>query len=333
MLNALGPSLDYYKANFGPYQFDNLRIVEYPGYTNYAQAFAGTIPYSETYGFIADFTDPKTVDHVTATTAHELAHQYWAHQLTPAQMEGSMILTETLANYSAFMMLKHLRPDQLRAALEYQRDRYLGWRYAGYLREPPLMRVETESWIGYSKGSLVMYTLQARLGEDAVNRALRSLLSQYKFKGPPYPRSLDLVNALRAEAKTAEEQNLITDLFERVVLYDLKVETPTAVQRPDGKWDVTVPVEAKKLLVDTKGAENETAFEERIEVGLFTADPGVEGVDARNMIIMERRPIRSGAQILKFVTDRKPAFAAIDPNNYYIDRNSRDNVAELAGPG
>ena len=29
-----------------------------------AQAFAGTIPYSETYGFIADFRNPETIDHV-----------------------------------------------------------------------------------------------------------------------------------------------------------------------------------------------------------------------------------------------------------------------------
>jgi hypothetical protein len=246
MLAALPPSLDYYQASFGPYQFDHLRIVEYPGYANYAQAFAGTIPYSETYGFISDFRAKETVDHVTATTAHELAHQYWAHQLTPADMEGSMILTEMLANYSALMMLKHVHPDQLRPALAYMRDRYLGWRAAGTVNEPPLVRVETESWVGYQKGALAMYLLEERMGEDAVNRALRGLLARYKFKGPPYPRSSDLVEALRAEAKTADEQSLITDLFERVVLYDLKVGEPSIAKRPDGKWDVTIPVDAKK---------------------------------------------------------------------------------------
>ena len=326
MLSALGPSLDYYKANFGPYQFDHLRIVEYPGYTNYAQAFAATIPYSETYGFIADFRDPQTVDHVTGTTAHELAHQYWAHQVTAADMQGSMVLSETLANYSALMMLKHLRQDQLRDALDYMRDRYLGWRATGS-SEPPLMRVETQNWIGYQKGALAMYLLQERMGEDAVNRALRNLLERYKFKGPPYPRSIDLVNFLRAEAKTTEEQDLITDLFERVVLYDLKVEEPTAVKRADGKWDVTVPVVAKKYSVDPSGVETEADLGERIELGLFSADPSAHGSDAKNVIVMERRPIHSGAQVLRFVTDQVPTYAGIDPYNYYIDRNSYDNVA------
>ena len=332
MLDALGPSLDYYRAAFGPYQFDHVRIVEYPGYANNAQAFAGTIPYSETYGFIADFDRPETIDHVTATTAHELAHQYWAHQIIGADVEGSMVLSETLANYSALMMLGKIRGDaELHRALKYTRDRYLGWRAAtGSAGEPPLVRVENQTWIGYQKGALAIYLLQERMGEEAVNRALRALLARYKFKGAPYPRSVDLVDALRAEAKTTEDQNLITDLFERVTLYDLKVTEPTAVQRADGKWDVTVPVEAKKYSVDKRGRETETPLDERIEIGLFRADPGSDAFDAKDVIVMERRPIRSGAQVVKFVTDRKPTYAGIDPYNYYIDRNSRDNVAALA---
>ena len=334
MLDALAASLDYCQASFGPYPFDHVRIVEYPGYANFAQAFAGTIPYSETYGFIADFRDPKTVDFVTGTTAHELAHQYWAHQVVGADMEGSMLLSETLANYSALMMLRKLRGDaELRRALEYMRDRYLGWRAAaGSAGEPPLARVEDQSWISYQKGALAMYLVQERLGEAAVNRALRSLLERYRFKGPPYARSLDLVEALRAEAHTDEEQHLITDLFERVVLYDLKVAEPTAVRRADGKWDVTVPVVAKKYSVDERGTEVETTLGEGIEVGLFAANPWSDAFAAKDVIILERRPIRSGAQALTFVTDRRPAYAGIDPYGYYIDRNSRDNVQPVAGP-
>lgn len=334
MLDALAASLDHYQSSFGPYQFGHMRIVEYPGYANNAQAFAGTVPYSETYGFIADFQAPETVDHVTATTAHELAHQWWAHQITGADMEGSMVLSETLANYSALVMLRKLRGEgELRRALRFTLDRYLGWRAAGgSLDEPPLARVEDEAWIGYQKGALAMYLLQVRLGEDRVNRALRSLLGRYRFKGAPYPRSADLVAALRAEARTDEEQNLITDLFERVVLYDLKAAAPTAIRRADGRWDVTVPVEAKKYEVDGRGGETETAFDERIEIGLFTAEPGSDAFDARHVIVMERRPIRPGAQVLRFVTDRRPTHAGIDPYNYYIDRNSGDNVSRLVGP-
>jgi ABC-2 type transport system permease protein len=175
-----------------------------------------------------------------------------------------------------------------------------------------------------------MHLLRERLGEEAINRALRSLLARYRFKGAPYPRSIDLVEALRAEATTDEEQRLITDLFERVVLYDLKVAEPSAIRRADGRWDVTVPVEAKKYAVDERGVETETPLAERIEVGLFAAEPGRDAIDSKHLIVMERRPIRSGAQVLRFVTDRRPTHAGIDPYNYYIDRNSRDNVMRLA---
>jgi aminopeptidase N len=192
------------------------------------------------------------------------------------------------------------------------------------------MRVEAESWIAYQKGALAMYLLQERLGEDAVNRALRNLLQRYRFKGAPYPRSMDLVAALRAEARTTEDQNLITDLFERVILYDLKVTAPRAIRRGDGKWDVLVPVEAKKYAVDGLGVETETTLAEHIEVGLFTAEPSGNQFESKNVIVMERRPIHSGAQVLKFVTDRRPTYAGIDPFNYYIDRNSGDNVRPFA---
>ena len=110
------------------------------------------------------------------------------------------------------------------------------------------------------------------------------------------------------------------------------IATPTAVRRADGKWDVAVPVNARKVVVDERGAETETALAERIEVGLFTAEPGRDGFDSSHVVVMERRPIRSGAQVVRFVTDRRPTHAGVDPYSYYIDRSSRDNVRRLAGP-
>ncbi|MGA8810038.1 MAG: M1 family aminopeptidase [Thermoanaerobaculia bacterium] len=330
MLDALAASLDYYQANFGPYQFDYVRIVEFPGYRSFAQAFAGTIPYSESMGFVADFRAPETIDFVTFTTAHELAHQYWPHQVMGAATEGSALLSEGLANYSALMVVQQLNgEDRIRRALQYQLDRYLSGRaYAS--EEPPLARVGNENYLDHRKSALVMYLVQKRLGEDAVNRALRTMLGRYRFKGPPYVRSIDFINILRGEATTPEQQALITDLFERVTLYDLKVSQPAAVRRPDGKWDVTVPVEAKKFYVSGKGTESETPLAESIEIGLFTAEPGRDTFDKSNVILLERHPIRSGRQLLKFVSERKPTFAGVDPYNFYIDRNSADNVQPVS---
>ncbi|HEX6095487.1 MAG TPA: M1 family aminopeptidase [Thermoanaerobaculia bacterium] len=329
MLDAMTASLDYYQANFGPYQFDHFRIVEFPGYEGYAQAFAGTIPFSESVGFIADYDEPDTLDYVTGITAHEFAHQWWPNQMIAAEMEGYTVFVETLAQYSAHMVMKKLRgEDQIRRYLQYELHRYLQGR-AWSEDEPPLARVIGQDHISYRKGAMVMHLLTRRLGEDGVNRALRSMLARYKFKGAPYPRTLDLIAALRAEAKTPEDQALITDLWERITLYDMKVAGPTATRRPDGKWDVTVPVEAKKFYADAKGAETETPLAERIEVGLFTSWPGLDAFDQSHVILMERQPIRSGRQVLKFVSDRKPLYAGVDPYNYYVDRDAGNNLAAV----
>jgi ABC-2 type transport system permease protein len=329
MLDALAASLDYYQVNFGPYQFDHARIVEFPGYLSFAQAFGGTIPYSEEVGFVSDYTTPDAMDYVTYLTAHEFAHQYWAHQVAGADMEGRELLSETLAQYSAQMVLKKLRgEDHMRRYMQYELDRYLDGRANGN-NEPPLIRVDGQDYVTYRKGALAMYLLQERLGEAAVNRALRSVVDRYRFKDAPFPRSLDLVAALRAVATTQEDQNLITDLFERLPLYQLEVGEPTAARRADGKWDVTVPVDAKKFYGDGKGGETQTPLAERIEIGLFTALPGRDVFDAADVMLLDRYPVRSGRQFFRFVTDRKPTHAGVDPYNYYIDRSSADNVAAV----
>ena len=330
MLDAMAGSFDYYVANFGPYQFDHFRIVEFPAYAGYAEAFAGTIPFSESVGFRIDYSQPNTIDAVSGMTAHEFAHQWFPHQMLPAEVEGYSFLGETLAQYSAHMVIKKLRgEDQIRRYLQFDLDRYLGGR-AWATHEPTLSRVlGGEGYVAYRKGALVMYLLQKRLGEDAVNRALRNVLAHHKFKGAPYARTLDFIAAFRAEADTPEEQALITDLFERITLYDLKTDSATIAQRPDGRWDVTIGVEAKKHYADGQGHETETPLNESIEVGLFTALPGLDTFDASNVIMMERQPIHSGRQVLKFVTDRKPAYAGVDPYNFYIDRDPGDNVVEV----
>ncbi|HEY0142206.1 MAG TPA: ABC transporter permease [Thermoanaerobaculia bacterium] len=332
MLDAMAASLDYYQPNFGPYQQDHFRVIEFPGYRGYAEAFAGTIAFSESAGFTGQYTREDSFDFVTGMTVHEFAHQWWPGQMAGAEMEGYMVFVETLAQYSAHMVMNQLHgEDRIRPYLQYELHRYLGGR-ASETNEPPLARVGGQSYIAYRKGALVMYLLTKRIGEDGVNRALRNMLARYKFKGAPYPRTLDLIAAFRAEAKSDEDQALITDLFERVTLYDLAVSQPTATPRPDGKWDVTLPVEAKKFYVTGKGVETEAPLDERIEVGLFTAEPGGLAFDKSHVLLMERHPIRSGKQVLKFVSDKQPLYAGVDPYNYYIDRDAGDNVSAVAVP-
>lgn len=330
MQKSLKTSLAYYQRNFGPYQFGYARIIEFPGYQSFAQAFAGTMPYSESIGFAADVRDPETIDYVSYITAHEVGHQYWAHQIVGADLQGQTLLSETLAQYSALMVMKELfGEDKIRRFLKFELDRYLGGRKGDPLPEQPLIRVENQQHIHYRKGSLVMYLLQHRLGEDAVNRALSRLAARYKFKGAPYPRSLDLIAELRKEAKTPEDQALITDLFEKITIYDFKAKEATSTKRADGKWVTRITVEAGKFYADGKGVETAAKLAESIEIGAFTARPGTGAFAKQNVLSMQRMPVRGGSQVIEIVTAQKPAFAGVDPYNFYIDRDADDNVVAV----
>ncbi|MGE5564126.1 MAG: M1 family aminopeptidase [Bacillota bacterium] len=329
MLNAMGTALDYYRAHFGPYQFNYARIVEFPGYNSFAQAFAGTMPYSETIGFNANTDDPTKIDFTSYVVSHEMAHQYWAHQVVGGDMQGGTSMSETLAQYSALMVMKHMYgPDKIRRFLKYELDSYLRNRAGEAVEELPLERVEDQPYIHYRKGSLVMYLLQERLGEDAVDRALSRFLANWRFKGPPYPRSIDMVAEFRKEAKTRAQQQLITDLFEKITLYDLKVKDAVTKKDGDG-WTTTLTIAADKYYADGKGKETKATLNEPIEIGLFTARPGLGEFSQKNVIVFGLKPIHSGTQAITIHTKAKPTFAGVDPYNFYVDRNSDDNVKEV----
>lgn len=333
MLDATEESLVYFQKNFGPYQFDHARIIEFPGYAMFAQAFAGTVPYSERIGFLADITDPDDIDYVTYVTAHEFGHQYWAHQLISAEMQGGTMMVETMAQYSALMVMKTLfGEDKIRRFLKYELDNYLNARGNETLEELPLNKVEDQGYIHYRKGAVVMYLLQDRLGEDRVNSMLAALLDRYRFQGPPYATSTDLVEGFRSLARNDEERQLVTDLLEKITIYDLRADSATVRERDDGRFETEITIAAAKFYADGLGKESDADLDDEIDIGLFTAKPGQGAFDSEAVLYKKQHRITSGPQKIRVVTEERPLFAGVDPYNKYVDRNSDDNIAGVTGP-
>jgi len=331
MLDAMQSSLGYYRENFGPYQFDHARIIEFPGYASFAQAFAGTMPWSENLGFVANLADPGEIDYVTYIAAHEFGHQYWGHQLISAEQQGGTMLVETLAQYSALMVMKDLfGDDQIRRFLKFELDNYLTSRGSEVLEELPLERVENQGYIHYRKGSVAMYLLQDRLGEDRVNAMLAGLLNQYRFKSQPYASSSELVDGFYSLARDDAERDLVRDLLQNITVYELKAENAVITERDDGRFETTITVSAAKFYADGKGIETEADLADEIEIGLFTQRPGDAVFEKENVLFLERRSITSGEQDITVVTDKRPTFVGVDPYNKYVDRNSDDNVTDVS---
>lgn len=329
MLTGMKKSLALFSEQFSPYQFRQARILEFPSYANFAQSFANTIPYSENLGFLTQLGDADKIDVATYVTAHEIAHQWWGHQLVPSNQQGATMLVESFAQYSALLVMERMYgAEQIRKFLKYELDNYLRNRGSEVVEELPLARVENQPYIHYRKGSLAMYWLKEIVGEATVNRALSQLLAQYAFKAAPYPNTRDFLRILRGLAGP-EHDALITDLFEKITLVDVRATAATATRRADGKYDVAIDIDARKLYADGKGVETEAPLDEPFDIGVFTAEPGAAGFTAGSVLVMERRPIKTGKQTVTVVVDRAPAWAGVDPYNKRIDRNSDDNVRKV----
>ena len=323
MVAGIKKSLDYYTVKLGPYQHHQVRIVEFPRYEQFAQSFPNTIPYSESIGFIARVDDakPDDIDYPFYVTAHEVAHQWWAHQVISGDVQGATMLSESMAQYSALMVMKHeYGADKMKRFLRYELDRYLHGRGAARRAEMPLVRVENQTYVHYAKGSLAMYALQDYIGEDAVDAALAKLLAKHRFQPPPYPDARELVADLRA-ATPPEYPHLIEDLFETITLYENRATHASSTHRADGKYDVVIDVRAKKLRATELGGETEVPIDDFIDVGVVDKDGKV--------LALERKKIDAPESRFTLTVDAEPAKAGIDPLNKLIDRMPDDNLTRV----
>jgi hypothetical protein len=77
MLAAMKISLDQFNQRFSPFQFRQVRILEFPAPARFAQSFANTVPFAESIGFTQDYDEARsaeTLDQVSYIVAHELGH-------------------------------------------------------------------------------------------------------------------------------------------------------------------------------------------------------------------------------------------------------------------
>lgn len=328
MLMSLKDSLDYFNSAFGPYQHQQLRIIEFPGYRQFAQAFANTVPYSEQIGFISDLRNEDEIDMPYYVTAHEMAHQWWGHQVGSANVQGSAVIPETLAQYSALRVMERKYGEvKLRKFLKYELDRYLRDRGNERVEEMPLLRAENQGYIHYRKGSVVMMSLKDRLGVAVLDHNLKNFLQEFQYKQTPYPTTLDLVRHLKAGV-SAQDQAFIDDLFVNITLYDLRLKEVVREELPDGQLKLSLTIHAAKLTADGKGVETEQPLSELIDIGVFDQDPDDFGKQPKQLY-GQKHLLKSGENKLDIIVSKEAKFVGVDPLIKLIDRDAADNIYKL----
>lgn len=328
MMKSLEKSLEYYTRNFGPYFHRQCRIIEFPRYSSFAQSFPGTMPYSEGIGFIIDLrkvTD-EDIDEVYYVVAHEMGHQYWAHQLCGANMQGSEMMSEGFAQYSALMVMeKEYGKDKMKKFLKYEMDGYLRGRSSEFEAERPIIQTEHQQYIHYQKASVVLYYLKEMIGEDKVNLALHSLLDSFAYREPPYAVSLAADRAFRRQTPDSL-QYLIDDLFEHITLFSNRLLDAKA-EKSGNEYVVTLHTTSEKFTADSLGKETAVPVNDYIDIGVF-AEPGPHQNMGKPLAI-QRVKVTNKDNTYTFHVAQKPWQAGIDPYNYLIDRIPDDNVKKV----
>ena len=324
MIDAARKSLTYNSANFGPYRHRHLRIVELPRYVRDATSFPGLIAFSEAMGFNARLDGHEAIDYPFYVTAHEVAHQWWGQQLVGANVQGVGTLHETLAQYSALMVMEHeIGREKLRRVLEHELDWYLRGRAAERGLESPLARVERQDYVYYHKGALAMYALRDAAGEERLNAALSRFLSSHASGGPPYATTAELLAAVRPAVPEASG-SLVADLFENITMFDTKVDAATFTERTDHTFLVRLDATFRKLQADSVGVERKVPVDDWIDIAIYGED---------KPLFVERRRVHTSPLALEIVVDRRPTWVTIDPYYKLIERDRGDNGRAVVSAG
>jgi hypothetical protein len=167
---------------------------------------------------------------------------------------------------------------------------------------------------------MVMYALQEYIGEDKVNRAAANFIKKYQFKGAPYPNALDFYSCIKDETPDSMF-TMLDDMFKRISVFNNSCKSAIAMPTKDKKFMVNLELDLHKYYADSIGNEKSVPLNDWIDIG---------AVDENDSLLFSKRIKVTGNKMsCKFVMDKKPYKAGIDPLNYLIDKDGKDNLAKL----
>ena len=329
---AYKDGLNYYSNAYGNYQFEQLRLLEFPKYRTFAQSFPNTVSYSEAFGYTADFRNADDFDYAYFVTAHELAHQWWGHQVTPNRTRGSNLISEALAEYTALILCeKKYGRDNMKRFLKQELDSYLRGRANETKKENAFIDCN-RAYEWYYKGSLILYGLRDLIGEDSLNAALKQFRSQWAFKDtPPFPGSHDLYNVLQQRVPDSLKYYL-EDTWKHITLYDNKILDVKS--KPTGNKDentITLKIFSQKMYADSSGSESPAPhMNDYIDIGLFAPETtDSAGRRVTHPVYLKKHKLKGGETTITITVKGNIVKAGIDPYIKLIDRIPDDNLMDL----
>lgn len=159
-LQTATAALEVYAARFGPYDHEQLSIVE--------AEFSDGMEYSGLYFLGGEYYagyDGTPLNYLTAIAAHEVAHQWWYDEVGNDQAHEPW-LDEALCTYSELLYYQATRPDLVNWWWDWRVGRF---KPAGWVNASVYDHSAFRPYVNavYLRGALFLRDLRAAMGDTA----------------------------------------------------------------------------------------------------------------------------------------------------------------------
>lgn len=246
MLEALNGARRWYASWYAPFPWRELRLNEFPAYSEYARGNATNIFFSEGVGFLTERTPGN--DEAFAIAAHEAAHSWWGHIMSPGEGPGGIVLAEGGASFATLMLLEQMRGPLARQVQAMNIEAQYG-EYRMPSDEKPLAQTlerdgrPGDTVVVYNKGAWALWMLRRQMGQDAFVAGVQQFFRTY-HNNPDHPVIEDFVAVLRPYAPDQRGfDDLVRQMFFETVTPEYWLDGARKQPAGRGTWEVTVKVE------------------------------------------------------------------------------------------
>ena len=227
-------------------------------------------------------------------------------------------------------MKKEYGVDAMQDFLKRELDSYLRGRAGENKFEKTLLDNDTQAYVWYRKGGLILYGLQDYIGEKTLNQGFKKFIDSAAFRPKaPFATSNEWYGYIK-EVTPDSLQYYLEDSFEKITLYANKVSEATFKKLDNNTFEVQLTVESGKNYYDGNGKELSAPEESNLlDIAVFQNDTIIDGKTKKVPLILEKKWIKPGKSTFTFVTNKEPIKAGIDPYNKMIDRIPDDNLKSL----
>ncbi len=209
-MQAMQQTLSWFEQQISPYRGDVLRLVSMPeldsGGTGYA--LPQLVLINHKVGVRATAAANAGFSQVYRRAVHEVAHQWFGHDLGNGVPGDGAFLVESLAKYVELVLIEqHFGRDAMQALVDYEKERFA--RGQARSKTLPASLIDSdESYDQYSRATLVFARLRSELGDQRITAALRQLWLKHGYPNKP-ASSMDFV--LQLKAASPQQQHALID--------------------------------------------------------------------------------------------------------------------------